>query len=75
MYFNGSSLIRWDLRNSPVSATRDSIRFRFKTSTADGVMLYSKGSQGDFIALQLRHNRLLLNIDLGWLSFVSKISH
>ncbi|XP_073984244.1 neurexin-4 isoform X1 [Rhodnius prolixus] len=65
MYFNGSSLIRWDLRNSPVSATRDSIRFRFKTSTADGVMLYSKGSQGDFIALQLRHNRLLLNIDLG----------
>ncbi|KAK9504052.1 hypothetical protein O3M35_010488 [Rhynocoris fuscipes] len=65
MYFNGSSLVKWDLRDAPVSSTRDSIRFRFKTSTADGVILYSKGSQGDFIALQLRHNRLLLNIDLG----------
>jgi len=27
--------------------------------------MYSRGTQGDYIALQLRDNRMLLNIDLG----------
>ncbi|CAH1403187.1 unnamed protein product [Nezara viridula] len=65
MHFNGSSLVKWDLKSGPVSATRESIRFRLKTSNADGILLYSRGSQGDFIALQLRQNRLIFNIDLG----------
>lgn len=49
----------------PISASRESIRFRFKTSTANGVVLYSRGTQGDYVALQLRDNRMLLNINLG----------
>ncbi|XP_050545470.1 neurexin-4 isoform X2 [Daktulosphaira vitifoliae] len=65
LYFNGSSLVRWNLRDSPVSAHRETIRFRFKTNVADGVLLYGIGSQGDYLALQLRDNRLLLNINLG----------
>ncbi|KAL4092111.1 hypothetical protein QTP88_026673 [Uroleucon formosanum] len=65
LYFNGSSLVRWNLRDSPVSAHRESIRFRFKTNVADGVLLYGIGSQGDYLALQLKDNRLLLNINLG----------
>lgn len=36
-----------------------------KTSQANGVILYSRGTQGDYLALQLRDNRMLLNIDLG----------
>lgn len=32
---------------------------------ADGVLLYGIGSQGDYVALQLKDNRLLLNINLG----------
>lgn len=65
MHFNGTSLLKVDLLRDPISASRESIRFRFKTSTASGVLLYSRGSQGDYIALQLRDNRMLLNIDLG----------
>lgn len=65
LYFNGTSLVRWNLRDSPVSAHRESIRFRFKTNVADGVLLYGIGSQGDYLALQLKDNRLLLNINLG----------
>ncbi|XP_049821647.1 neurexin-4 isoform X1 [Aethina tumida] len=65
MYFNGTSLLRLDLLRDPVSASRESIRFRFKTTAPNGVMLYSRGTQGDYIALQLRENRMLLNIDLG----------
>ncbi|XP_066998735.1 neurexin-4 [Anabrus simplex] len=64
-YFNGTSLVRWDLLRDPIAATRESIRFRFKTSTPNGVLLYSRGTQGDYFALQLRENRMLLNIDLG----------
>ncbi|XP_075231156.1 neurexin-4 [Lycorma delicatula] len=65
LYFNGSSLVRWDLRSQPISSSRESIRFRFKTNAMHGVLMYSRGTQGDFIALQLRDNRMLLNIDLG----------
>lgn len=57
--------MRWNLRDSPVSAHRESVRFRFKTNVADGVLLYGIGSQGDYLALQLKDNRLILNINLG----------
>lgn len=65
MSFNGTSMVRLNLLRDPISAAREIIRFRFKTSVANGILLYSRGSQGDYIALQLRENRLLLNIDLG----------
>lgn len=65
MYFNGTSLLKIDLLRDPIVALRETIKFRFKTSTATGVLLYSRGTQGDYIALQLRENRMLLNIDLG----------
>nr|CAD7438043.1 unnamed protein product [Timema bartmani] len=65
LYFNGTALVRWDLMRDPISATRESIRFRLKTTAANGVLIYSRGTQGDYVALQLRDNRLLLNIDLG----------
>ncbi|GBP09577.1 Neurexin-4 [Eumeta japonica] len=65
VYFNGSSLLKLDLLRDPISASRETMRFRFKTSTASGVLIYSRGTQGDYLALQLRDNRLLLNIDLG----------
>lgn len=65
LYFNGSSYVRWDLLRHPISASRETIRFRFKTNYADGAILYGRGSQGDYFALQMRDNRMLLNIDLG----------
>lgn len=54
-----------DLLRDPVAATRETIKFRFKTAYQNGVILYSKGTQGDYIALQLIENRMVLNIDLG----------
>ncbi len=65
LHFNGSALIRRDLSKYPVNSLRDSIRLRFKTNRENGVILYARGSQGDFIALQLVENRLLLNMNLG----------
>lgn len=58
-------MVKMDLLRDPISASREVIRFRFKTSTASGALMYSRGTQGDYLALQLRDNRLVLNIDLG----------
>lgn len=65
MYFNGTALLKYDLFREQIVALSESIKFRFKTTSANGVLLYSRGTQGDYIALQIRDNRLLLNIDLG----------
>lgn len=65
LYFNGTALVRWDLLRDPIAASRETIRFRFKTTVANGVLMYSRGTQGDYFALQLRENRMLLNVDLG----------
>ncbi|XP_038122350.1 neurexin-4 isoform X1 [Culex quinquefasciatus] len=65
IYLNGTSLIRYDLLRDPIAATRETIRFRFKTAVANGVLLYSRGTQGDFFALQIKDNRMILNLNLG----------
>merc|ERR1719450_1167921 len=61
LYFNGKAMIQKELGRYPVASIRDTIRLRFKTNSENGVILYSRGSQGDYIALQLVENRLLLN--------------
>lgn len=65
LHFNGSALLKRDLTEDPITSRRDNIQLRFRTNRADGVMLYSRGSQGDVLALQLVNNKMLLNIDLG----------
>lgn len=57
--------MRLDFMRDPISSYRESIRFRMKTAQANGVVLYSRGTQGDYVALQLRDNHMLLNINLG----------
>ena len=58
-------MITRNLTEDPITSRRDSIQLRFRTDRADGVLLYSQGSQGDVLALQLLNNRMMLNMDLG----------
>jgi hypothetical protein len=51
---------RRELSRNSISSSRDSFRFRFKTDRENGIFLYSKGSQGDYIALQLVESRVLV---------------
>ncbi|KAE8279972.1 Contactin-associated protein-like 2 Cell recognition molecule Caspr2 Precursor [Larimichthys crocea] len=44
---------------------KDVIALRFKTSESEGVILHGEGQQGDYITLELRKARLLLQINLG----------
>lgn len=64
----------FDLLRDPISASRETIQFRFKTSHANGVLMYSKGTQGDFFALQLYENRMILNINLGEMMIFALLS-
>ncbi|XP_076366495.1 neurexin-4 isoform X2 [Tachypleus tridentatus] len=63
--FDGQSYVSMDLSKRVVASQEDVFRFRFRTNHADGLMLYSRASQGDFFALQLVGNQLVLNMDLG----------
>lgn len=65
MHFDGSSLIRQDLQREKIETDRHAVRFRFKTNHADGVIAYSRGTQGDYIAVEMRDNKMHMNIDLG----------
>jgi len=65
LHFNGTALIRRDLSRHPVASLRDIFRFRFKTNKENGIILYSRGSQGDYIALQLIENRFVTFIGSG----------
>lgn len=58
-------MARLDLLRDPIASTLESIRFRFKTSHPNGILLYSRGTQGDYVALQIKDNRMVLNLDLG----------
>lgn len=42
---------------------------------ADAVLLYGIGSQGDYLALQLKDNQLLLNINLGTYNQIDLIKY
>lgn len=44
---------------------KDVIALRFKTSESDGVILHGEGQQGDYITLELRKAKLLMQINLG----------
>merc|ERR1712038_1079555 len=65
LQFDGKSYLSRSHKTHPISSRRDLIRFRFKTNHENGVLLYARGTQEDYIALQLVENRLLLNINLG----------
>lgn len=52
---------------------KDVISLKFKTSESEGVIFHGEGQQGDYITLELKKAKLVLNLNLGifWLfSFV-----
>lgn len=67
---DSNSRITYDLSGAEqyTQSRSDSIKLRFKTNTADGLMLFADGNQGDYIALEMVRGRLYLSIDLGELN-------
>lgn len=65
LHFDGASYLRRNLTSSPITSTKEYFQLRFKTNKENGILMYSRGSQGDYFALQLVENRMLLTLNLG----------
>ncbi|CAG2109165.1 unnamed protein product, partial [Medioppia subpectinata] len=75
LHFDGQSLILMDLKKRPIDSSFDDVfRFRFRTNDANGNILYSRGTQGDFMALQLVNNKMVFSLDLGGGGLIESIS-
>ncbi len=63
--FDGQGVISYRFKMKKMKILKDVIALKFKTSESDGVILHGEGQQGDYITLELRRGRLLLQINLG----------
>lgn len=63
--FDGQGVISYRFKMKKMKILKDVIALKFKTGESDGVILHGEGQQGDYITLELRKGRLLLQINLG----------
>lgn len=56
--FKGQQFISYDLRSNRISAETNQISLEFKTFHPSGMLIYSSGTQGDFITLELIQGKL-----------------
>ncbi len=60
--FDGDELLTVDLTSSKVAAENNRISFRLKTISSFGLILYSRGTQGDYIVIDIVQGSLRLVI-------------
>ncbi|XP_047424668.1 contactin-associated protein-like 2a isoform X2 [Mugil cephalus] len=73
--FDGQGVISYRFKVKKMKIIKDVIALRFKTSESEGVILHGEGQQGDYITLELRKARLLLQINLGSNQYGSILGH
>ncbi|KAM8823747.1 contactin-associated protein-like 2a isoform 1-T1 [Spinachia spinachia] len=73
--FDGQGVISYRFKVKKMKIIKDVIALRFKTSESDGVILHGEGQQGDYITLELRMAKLLLQINLGSNQYGSILGH
>ncbi|KAM6900735.1 contactin-associated protein-like 2a [Xenentodon cancila] len=73
--FDGQGVISYRFKVKKMKIIKDVIALRFKTSESEGVILHGEGQQGDYITLELRKAKLLLQINLGSNQYGSIMGH
>uniref|UniRef100_A0A8C1GRT2 Contactin associated protein 2 n=1 Tax=Cyprinus carpio TaxID=7962 RepID=A0A8C1GRT2_CYPCA len=73
--FDGQGVISYRFKMKKMKILKDVIALKFKTSESEGVILHGEGQQGDYITLELRKGRLLLQINLGSNQYGSILGH
>ncbi|XP_023127857.2 contactin-associated protein-like 2a isoform X2 [Amphiprion ocellaris] len=73
--FDGQGVISYRFKVKKMKIIKDVIALRFKTSESEGVILHGEGQQGDYITLELRRAKLLLQINLGSNQYGSILGH
>ncbi|XP_033988525.1 LOW QUALITY PROTEIN: contactin-associated protein-like 2a [Trematomus bernacchii] len=73
--FDGLGVISYRFKVKKMKIIKDVIALRFKTSESEGVILHGEGQQGDYITLELRMAKLLMQINLGSNQYGSIMGH
>ncbi|XP_031439933.1 contactin-associated protein-like 2a isoform X2 [Clupea harengus] len=73
--FDGQGVISYRFKMKKMKILKDVISLKFKTSESDGVILHGEGQQGDYITLELRRAKLVLQINLGSNQYGSILGH
>ncbi|XP_055737592.1 contactin-associated protein-like 2a [Salvelinus fontinalis] len=73
--FDGQGVISYRFKVKKMKIIKDVIALKFKTSESEGVILHGEGQQGDYITLELRRAKLLLQINLGSNQYGSILGH
>ncbi|KAK3540846.1 hypothetical protein QTP86_002353 [Hemibagrus guttatus] len=73
--FDGQAVISYRFKMKKMKILKDVIALKFKTAESDGVILHGEGQQGDYITLELRGGRLVLQINLGSNQYGSILGH
>ncbi|XP_056155171.1 contactin-associated protein-like 2a, partial [Lampris incognitus] len=73
--FDGQGVISYRFKVKKMKIIKDVIALKFKTSESEGVILHGEGQQGDYITLELRKAKLLLQINLGSNQYGSILGH
>ncbi|XP_028831829.1 contactin-associated protein-like 2b [Denticeps clupeoides] len=73
--FDGQGVISYRFRAKKMKILKDLISLKFKTTKGDGVLLHGEGQQGDYLTLELKRAKLLLQINLGSNQYGSILGH
>uniref|UniRef100_A0A8C8RW63 Uncharacterized protein n=1 Tax=Pelusios castaneus TaxID=367368 RepID=A0A8C8RW63_9SAUR len=63
--FDGKSFLLYRFNQKSMSALKDVISLKFKTTQSDGILLHREGQNGDHITLELVKGKLSLFVNLG----------
>ncbi|XP_044275058.1 contactin-associated protein-like 2 [Varanus komodoensis] len=66
---------RFGHKKKTLKTLKDVIALKFKTSESEGVIFHGEGQQGDYITLELKKARLVLNLNLGSNQYGSIYGH
>lgn len=56
---------RFGHKKKTLKTLKDVIALKFKTSESEGIIFHGEGQQGDYITLELKKAKLVLNLNLG----------
>uniref|UniRef100_A0A8C5PBR7 Contactin associated protein 2 n=1 Tax=Leptobrachium leishanense TaxID=445787 RepID=A0A8C5PBR7_9ANUR len=63
--FDGNVGLSYRFKNKKMRTLKDVISLKFKSSESEGVLFHGEGQQGDYITLELKKAKLVLQINLG----------
>ncbi|XP_070622913.1 contactin-associated protein-like 2 [Erythrolamprus reginae] len=75
--FDGHAILpyRFGHKKKTLKTLKDVIALKFKTIESEGVLFHGEGQQGDYITLELKKAKLVLNLNLGSNQYGSIYGH